>query len=262
VLAFLSFLYGESLGSFVQVLVTRLHVANMFNTRSKCLSCGTRIKWFDLVPVLSYLVLRGKCRECKSSFGVSSLITELLFGAVFVCVHYTVLLGKGVTIIGFSWLVYYSALVIILGSITIYDIKHKMIPGIFLGLLLLMSALSLIARSFIDFDLVSIFTPLIIALPFSVLYIVTRGKSLGFGDILLYLAVGGFLDVWQGLAVLVISVWMGSVFGIALYVFNKKNYTMKTAIPFAPFIVAAFFIVLFTGIDIVSIGQNFTWWYY
>ena len=261
-LAILSFLYGASLGSFVQVLVTRLHVANVLNARSKCLSCGTAIKWYDLVPVVSYLVLRGKCRECKSSFGVASLITEMLFGAVFLCVYYTVLLGRGVHVSSVLWLIYYTLFVVILGVITLYDLKHKMIPNIFFVMFLLLSFFTMIGRYVVEHNPYIFLAPFVVALPFTVAYLVTKGKALGFGDILMYLAVGGFLGMEQGVAVLILSVWIGGIVGVFLHLKNRKMYSMKTALPFVPFITLAFLIVLFTEIDIISIGHMFTWWYY
>lgn len=261
-LAILSFFYGASLGSFVQVLVTRLHVANVLNARSKCLSCGTTIKWFDLIPVLSYLVLRGKCRVCKSSFGIASLIIEMLFGAVFVCVYYAVLAGRGVSVESFSWLLYYTLFVVVLGAITLYDLKHKMIPSAFFIIFLVLSFITMITRFFVEQDPYIFLSPLVVALPFGVAYLITKGKALGFGDILMYIAVGGFLGILQGLAVLILSVWIGGIVGIILHLKNRKTYSMKTALPFVPFITLAFLIVLFTGIDVTSIGYILTWWYY
>lgn len=258
----LSFFYGASLASFTQVLVTRLHVAPVFTGRSKCLSCGEKIHWFDLIPVLSYLVLRGKCRVCKSNFGVSSLLTEALFGVVFVCIYFKVLAGRGITIESFAWLLYYSILVILFGAITLYDLKHKVIPNIFFLLLLVLSLFTMIMKFVQTGDLYLLLAPLVVALPFALAYVVTKGTALGFGDILMYLAVGAFFGIEQGLAVLFISVWIGGIVAVILHFLNKKTYSMKTALPFVPFITLAFFIVLFTEIDISSIGQVLTWWYY
>lgn len=260
--AILSFFYGASLGSFTQVLVTRLHVAPVFTSRSKCLSCGEKIHWFDLIPILSYLVLRGKCRVCKSSFGVASLVIEALFGAVFVGVYLMVLEGRGVTPEAFSWLLYYTVLIILLGAITLYDLRHKVIPNILFFFFLLLSLGTMLFSFAETKDIYTLMGPLVVALPFGLAYVITKGRALGFGDILMYLAVGAFFGIWQGLAVLFLSVWIGGAVAIVLHYANRKTYTMKTALPFVPFITLAFFIVLFTQMDISSIGQMLTWWYY
>lgn len=261
-LTLLSFFYGASLGSFTQVLVTRLHVASVLNGRSKCLSCGESLKWFDLIPILSYLVLRGKCRTCKNSFGIEHLFVEILFGAVFVLVYTGVLSGRGVTVEAFFWLVFYSLVCISLGAITMYDIRHKVVPGFFFVMFLLLSLLALVIRFVTEGGVYVFFAPILVALPFLLAFIVTKGKALGFGDILMYLAVGAFFGLEQGLAVLLLSVWIGGAVALLLHVKNRKTYSMKTALPFVPFITLAFFIVLFTDIDIVSLGRLLTGWYY
>ncbi|MDQ5962599.1 MAG: leader peptidase (prepilin peptidase) / N-methyltransferase [Patescibacteria group bacterium] len=260
--AILSFFYGASLGSFTQVLVTRLHVASILNGRSKCLSCGEKLRWFDLIPVLSYLVLRGKCRTCKNSFGKEHLFVEILFGAVFVLVYYLVLAGRGVNVSSLLWLIYYSALSISLGAITLYDLRHRLVPGFFFVVFLLLSLIAMVLRYATENDPYTFLAPVLVASPFIVAFLVTKGRALGFGDILMYLAVGAFFGLEQGLAVLFLSVWIGGMVALILHIKNNTKYGMKYALPFVPFITVAFLIVLFTDIDVISIGQALTGWYY
>lgn len=261
-LALLSFFYGASLGSFTQVLVTRLHVASVMNGRSKCLSCGESLKWFDLIPIVSYLVLRGKCRTCKNSFGIEHLVIEILFGAVFLFIYRGVLAGQGVTLDSFLWLVYYTILCISLGAITLYDIRHKVVPSIFFIIFLILSLITMVMRFIVEGDSYAFFAPLLVAFPFILAFIVTKGKALGFGDILMYMAVGAFFGLEQGITVLFLSVWIGGVVALVLHLKNSKVYGMKAALPFVPFITLAFFIVLFTDIDILSLGRTLSEWYH
>lgn len=261
-LAILSFFYGASLGSFTQVLVTRLHVASVLNGRSKCLSCGEKLRWFDLIPVLSYLVLRGKCRTCKNSFGMEHLAVEVSFGAVFVFVYYMVLAGRGVSIDSFLWLLYYSALCISLGAITLYDLRHKLVPGMFFIIFLLLSLIAMALRYASGESGFTLLAPLFVASPFIIAFLITKGRALGFGDILMYLAVGAFFGLEQGLAVLFLSVWIGGIVALILHLKNGRKYGMKSSLPFVPFITLAFLIVLFTDIDIASIGRVLSGWYY
>jgi leader peptidase (prepilin peptidase)/N-methyltransferase len=249
----LSFFYGAALGSFVNVIVQRLHIAPILNGRSKCLSCGEKINWFDLIPVVSYLVLRGRCRSCKHRFGIENLIVEILYGAVFVLVYGMVLSGLGIGVQSIGWLAYYSVLFVSLGVMALYDMKHTYIPlgffGVFFAICLLMMGMKLSHEVSLD----TLLGPVAVALPFLLIYLVTRGKALGFGDVLMYTAVGAFFGVAQGLAVLLLSVWLGALVGGVLHIAQRKKYSLTSGIPFIPFIACVFVVVLFTDIDVFSI---------
>jgi prepilin signal peptidase PulO-like enzyme (type II secretory pathway) len=103
----------------------------------------------------------------------------------------------------------------------------------------------------------TLLSPVIVALPFLIMWIITKGKGLGFGDVLLFLGVGAFFGVAQGLAVLFISVWIGAIVGVVIYLMRRKKEIKNTAMPFVPFIMIAFLFVLFTDIDIFSIAHIF-----
>jgi prepilin signal peptidase PulO-like enzyme (type II secretory pathway) len=139
----------------------------------------------------------------------------------------------------------------------LYDKAHSYIPTSFL-----IAFLALVFGKFILIliDQLSLFTvtaPLAVAGPFLVIWLFTKGRGLGFGDVILFFGVGAFFGIKQGFAVLIISVWMGALFGLYYKYVTKKKHSMATPIPFVPFIVLAFLIVLFTGIDIVSIAHLF-----
>ena len=104
----------------------------------------------------------------------------------------------------------------------------------------------------------TILSPLFVALPFFIIWLITKGKGLGFGDVILFFGVGAFFMPLQGFAVLVISVWLGALVGVYYKYVILKNKSMTTVIPFVPFIVIAFLCVLFTDIDIVSIAMSFS----
>ncbi len=253
---FLSFLYGAAIGSFVQVVVTRLNVAPIIKSRSKCLSCGEALRVSDLIPIFSYLFLKGKCKYCKVPYGVETLITEIGFGVVFMLLYYFILAGSA-PVVALWWLFYYTLIFISLGVIALYDYKHSYVPVVFLGLFSFLSFVMLGMRYVHDGGIAVLLGPLVVAFPFLVIWLFTRGRALGFGDVLLYLAVGAFFGIEQGLAVLLISVWLGAVVGIIVYLERRKKRNTNTAIPFVPFIVAAFLIVLFTDIGIFSIASLF-----
>lgn len=252
----LSFIYGAAIGSFVHVVATRLHVAPIASGRSKCLSCGEALRVTDLFPVISYIFLKGKCRYCKTGYGVETLLTEVAFGILFVLLFHFFLVG--VPVIAFvSWLVYYTVLFVCLGVIALYDYRHSYVPLLFLSLFGFLSVLMLGMRFMYDPNPVLLLAPLVVSLPFLIVWLLSRGRALGFGDVLLYMAVGAFFGFEQGLAVLLISVWLGALVGVGVYLRRRLKNNTNRAIPFVPFIVAAFLFVLFTDIGIFSIASLF-----
>lgn len=234
----------------MQVIASRLHVAPIMKGRSKCLSCGEALRVSDLIPIFSYLLLGGKCKYCKSSYGISALVIELLFGIAFLLLYTLVIVGQPTLLVAGLWFVYYTLLFIVLGVMALYDRAHSYIPLQFLSAFLALCVVMFIRRLTDDLSLVTLLSPVFVALPFFLIWVISKGKGLGFGDVILFFGVGAFFGSLQGFAVLMISVWMGAVYGLYIkYVVNRKKSGL-TPIPFVPFIVIAFLIVLFTGVDV------------
>jgi prepilin signal peptidase PulO-like enzyme (type II secretory pathway) len=254
-LTLLSFIYGASIGSFVQVVASRLHVAPITKGRSKCLSCGETLRVLDLIPLFSYVLLRGKCRYCKSKYGVSSLIVELLFGVTFTFLYLTIVATQFSLALGVAWLSYYTILFGVLGVMALYDRAHSYVPPYFLLGYLVLTFLMYGNNVLRDSSFMVVLGPVFVALPFLIIWLTTKGKGLGFGDVILFVGVGAFFGTLQGLAVLMISVWIGALVGLFIKYTAKKKKTGPTPMPFVPFIVVAFLIVLFTGIDVLSIAM-------
>ena len=253
----LSFIFGASVGSFVQVVAGRLHVAPILKGRSKCLSCGEALRPSDLVPVFSYLFLKGRCRYCGARYGSEALIVEVIFGLTFLFLYQLILRGQPTLLESFLWLVYYTLLFGTLGVMALYDRTHSYVPTPFLGSFLILSFAMYGIRLYGGYDTLSLLAPVFVALPFFVVWLLTRGKGLGFGDILIYIGVGAFFGSLQGFAVFVISVWLGALSGIYIK-YRAHDGAKHVAIPFVPYIALAFVFVLFTGIDILSITSIFS----
>jgi leader peptidase (prepilin peptidase)/N-methyltransferase len=250
VLSILAFIFGASIGSFAQVVASRLHVAPIMKGRSKCLSCGEALRASDLVPVFSYLFLGGKCRYCKSKYGASALVIELLFGFTFLLLYQLIITGQPTLILSLLWLIYYTILFVVLGVMALYDRVHSYVPLPFLASFLALCAVMFGRRIFDDPSITTLLSPFFVALPFFLIWLISKGKGLGFGDVILFFGVGAFFGSLQGFAVLMISVWMGAAYGLYFkYVISKKKNGV-TPIPFVPFIVIAFLVVLFTGVDV------------
>jgi leader peptidase (prepilin peptidase)/N-methyltransferase len=254
----LSFLYGASIGSFVQVIATRLHVAPILKGRSKCLSCGEALRLSDLVPVFSVLYRKGKCKYCKASFGYSSLFVEVFFGLVFVALYMIILAPQVTFLASLGWLVYYSLLFGVFGVMALYDRAHTYIP---ISFLLTYGVLTLMMLGIRAYDIGSpavLLGPVIVALPFLVVWLVTQGKGLGFGDVLLFLGVGAFFGVAQGYAVLLLAIWSGAIVGLYMKYLGEHKGKKYQQLAFVPYILLAFLLVLFLDIDIFSIASLFS----
>jgi prepilin signal peptidase PulO-like enzyme (type II secretory pathway) len=148
--------------------------------------------------------------------------------------------------------------------IGVYDIRHKIIPD---KLIIFLSVIVL-AFMFINISGIgSVFTmpspdqlyagPLL-ALPFALIWLLSRGKLMGLGDAKLILVIGWMLGVSAGIASLIIAFWTGAVFGIVMMIFGKMNIKMKTEIPFAPFLILGAFLVLMFHINLAYIIELFT----
>lgn len=242
----LSFILGSAFGSFVGVVAGRLYVAPMVNARSKCLSCSHILSTKDMIPLVSCLLLRGKCRYCKVRFGYTHALFEAVFGFLFVIVtaKYIVPL-HALSIYEVLYLLFLLSTLITLGVIFLYDLNHKIIPRAFLYLFLVLSLFPLISRFEVTHSYLELASPLIVALPYLFLFVVTLGRGVGFGDVLLFAGVGAYVGLDQGSMVFLLSLWIGTLTVIPFLLLKilKKN----SAIPFAPFIIISFLLVLFTG---------------
>ncbi len=255
----LSFIFGSAIGSFVNVIATRLYVAPILTGRSKCLSCSKILAWFDLIPIFSFLHHGGKCRNCKTRLGYEHLVVEAFYGILFVLFYFIFIVPRGLTLASLGWFAFYTVFFVTLGVVTLYDIKHKVIPALFLGMFLVQCLMMLIIRYFDEGSLLILLDPLVVALPFLVLFLISRGRWLGFGDVLMYMGVGAFFGVSQGITVLLISLWSGALVSLYILISQKLKFGSKKELPFVPFIVFAIILVLFTDINLSDIINVFNY---
>ncbi len=242
---FFAFILGAAFGSFVGVIAQRLYVAPIVDSRSKCLSCLHELSWKDMMPVASCLLLKGRCRYCYTKFGYTHAFFEIAFGFIFVFLtHRYIDFGNGFHVLNWKGLILQLFIALTLGVIFLYDLAHKIIPRHFLYFFLMLSALGLLSRFIETGSYYDLLAPLIVALPYFILFLFTLGKGVGFGDVLLFLGIGALLGLSGGFLVFLFSLWIGTLTVLPLLFF--KVVTKKTAIPFAPFIIISYFIVLFT----------------
>ncbi len=247
--AIIFFIIGTIFGSFINVLVLRYNTGLSFvSGRSKCFSCGKTLPWHEMIPIFSFIILRGKCSSCKSKISYQYPLAEFITGILFLLIF----LIFGITIM----LPFYILIVSTLVAISVYDIKHKIIPD---GMVIFFDAIAFIfllaSHQFALFSPaapIDFWAGLLLFAFFAFFWLVSRGKWMGFGDAKLALGVGWILGMSGGIFAVMLAFWIGAAASLIILGLQKLNIsrlglTIKSEIPFAPFIIFAFFLEFFTG---------------
>lgn len=246
------FIFGAIIGSFLNVVIDRFNTGRGLGGRSKCDATGRTLAWYELVPILSYLVQRGKSLHSKTKLSIQYPLVEAGTGFLFVLIlqkFWPVIyrFPESFMLVTLFYFFIFSLLIIIFT----YDLKHKIIPNLFvweLNILVLLSVL------FFYPSVLNILAGPLVALPLFLLWFVSKGKWIGFGDVKLALGMGWILGVSSGFAALLISFWMGALFGIFILITKK---TKNHELPFAPFLILATLLCFLYNIDMVSISEVF-----
>ena len=249
------FLLGLIVGSFLNVVIYRYNTGlSVSKGRSMCFQCGKVLHWYELIPVISFVIQQRRCRRCHSLISWQYPAVELLTGFLFLAVWQ--LKTESLFIIPLYWLIF-STLVVIL----VYDLRHKIIPDgpvyLFIGL----GALTTLSRSHLDIGLLGKhwLASLVFFLVFAALWYFSAGRWMGFGDAKLVTGLGFLLGISSGITALVLAFWSGAIVGIALIVIGKilkfsgPKINIKSEIPFAPFIIFGLALAFFTDINLLDI---------
>lgn len=244
------FAFGISMGSFLNVVINRLPKRiSIVTTRSHCESCRKTLRWYDIIPLFSYVALRGKCRYCRSPISVHYPAVELITAMLFIAVFYQFgIANDGLRIMGITRLLFYWYIVSSLIVIFYIDLKHGIIPDKIVYPSILLSFLFMVSHSsFIIFN--HAFSALGAFLFFVALFLVTRGRGMGFGDVKLSFLMGLILGFPGIVIALYIAFLTGACISVILVLINRL--TIKHAIPFGPFLVGGTVITLFWEKEIV-----------
>ncbi len=222
------------MGSFLNCLVYRLEVGEGFiNSRSYCPHCKHKLGFWDLIPVLSFIGLKGCCRYCKNKISLQYPLVELATGTIFFLIAVYQLSVVSYIITPFLIVIF------------IYDLKHYIIPDrvIFpaIGIALVYDFLNFYILKKPDF----LIPALGAAGFFLTIVLLSRGKWMGVGDIKLAFLMGLLLGWPSILPALFFAFLSGSVLGLGLIIAGAK--TMKSQIPFGPFLVAGTILSMFFG---------------
>lgn len=259
------FVFGTIIGSFLNVVIYRLNTGkNIVNDRSICMTCNRTLRWYELVPIFSYLIQSGKCRRCKDIISHQYPLVEFGTGIIFILVAYHFLPVLIFSLISYilltSLFVFIFSILIV---ISVYDIRHKIIPDKLVYLFAIVSFFSIfvnytgIGQIFIIPSISYFLSGPLLALPFALIWLVSQGKWMGLGDAKLMLGIGWMLGIFLGLSAMIISFWIGSIVGLLIMFFSHKKVNMKTEIPFAPFLILSTLIVFLFNLDIVTLSSLF-----
>lgn len=263
----------------------KVNFLNLVSGHSRCPFCLHQLQWFDLFPIFSFIFLKGKCRYCGKKISWQYPIVESITAIIFAGLVYRFLTLDSIRLIiatmgTIPWWVWLTILIFlfyttILVIVSIIDIKHYVIPDkfIFCG-----SIIALIADVFfylmtiknINFPTCGLnflssyidyfncqFNPLISYLLGALVlggflflvYLITKGKGMGFGDVKLGILIGLMLGLTNGILALISAFIIGTIIAIILLALKKKN--LKAAVPFGPFLSIGVLTVIFFGSAII-----------
>jgi leader peptidase (prepilin peptidase)/N-methyltransferase len=203
------FLYGIIIGSFLNVCIYRLpKKENIVTTRSHCMTCGYQLKWYDLVPLFSFVVLGGRCRKCKTKLSVQYPLIEGLNGVLYLIVF----VRYGLSVDSLLYCLLFSALL----ALSVIDFRTYEIPVVF-NYFILTLGLVRIATDYTHWQQYVIGF-LSVSVVLAILYFASRGRAIGGGDVKL-MAVCGLLLGWK---LNVLAFFAGCILGSIIHVIRMK----------------------------------------
>lgn len=261
-------LIGAAMGSFVGAMTWRIKNKKDFvKDRSECEYCHHKLEPLDLVPIFSWVFLRGKCRYCKAKIGVTTLILEVSLAAAFVISYAFWPLGNidgvaGPDLLQLSMFLLWLAALVLLTALFTYDIRWQLLPDRFMWpLVVICLVLSFLNNIFVqDLSLLNyVFNTFLAMIPvfgvYAILYILSRGEWIGFGDVKFGIAVGLLLNWQSALLVLVLANVLGSI--VMLPMLATKKATVNSQIAFGPFLIAATFAVFLFNSQLMYVLQKY-----
>ncbi len=231
-------LLGLFVGSFLNVVIYRFKIGrSILKPRSFCPNCKHILAWYDLIPVLSFVLLCGKCRYCRKRISWQYPLVELSAGLLFILFY----LKSG----SLDWRLLFNLLFVsILVVVFVYDLKHYLILD---KVIVSGAVLAVIASIFLSKPefLYALLGSAAAGGFFALLVLVSRGKWMGGGDVKLGFLIGLIVGWPSVLVSLFLAFVLGSIVGVLLIVFHKK--TLKSAVPFGTFLAVATVTVMLYG---------------
>ncbi len=259
---------GVVIGSFLNVVIYRLNTGKSLAGHSHCMSCSHRLRWYELLPLISYVFLKGRCSQCGCSIPVRYFIVELSTAILFLIVF----LQFGIGLLFLFSVILVSVLMVVM----VYDIYHMIIPD---KLVVIISVLA-VTHFFLIYGttvntqdiLGHTLSALGVFMFYGGLWFISKGRWIGLGDAKLAAPLGFILGSSGAFSMVVVSFWIGAVVSILIMTIpaifemihrccsknavakSSKSITMKSEVPFAPFLIVAFFLVYLYQLDVLALG--------
>lgn len=240
-----AFIYGAVIGSFLNVLVFRLpNKMSIVKPSSHCFTCGEPIKWYDNIPILSYLILGGKCRNCKTHISPQYFLVELFTAIIYVLTY----LKFRESILTILIMIVISCFIVIF----LIDLKHLIIPDSMIIAILLMAIIGLFVKENnllmipVKEKLMGLAVTILI---WGIIYLaekIFKKELMGLGDIKLF----GVVGLLIGYKLLLLGIFIGSVIALITEVVFLRH--KNKLVPFGPYLVIGFTITIFFGLEILN----------
>lgn len=235
----LIFLYGIVIGSFLNVVIVRVpRKESIVKVRSHCENCGYQLKWFDLIPIFSYLVLGGKCRKCKTKISAQHLILEVLNGILYVFTFF---------IAGFSLktvllCLLFSALL----ALSLIDFKTYEIPVEFQYVIFVLAVCrTILDRANWSEHVIGFFA---VSVVLYLMYVISKGAAIGGGDVKL-MAVCGLFVGWK---LIIFAFLLGCIVGSVVHIIRMKLSGESHVLAMGPYLSIGVFVAALWGNQILT----------
>lgn len=271
--------FGLIFGSFTNVLILRHGTDRTINGRSACVHCRAKLAWYELVPLLSFLALRGKCGHCGKRISFQYPLVEVLTAAGFLLVGFSPA-PLVIQLLG-------CAMVVLFIAIAVYDLRHMIMPDPWVWsfniLAFATSAyfLSTIQGDVFPYVMFAIAGPAV-ALPLFCMWYISNGVWMGFGDVKFALGMGWLLGIGYGYLALMFSFVLGAIIGVFILMPLPRivkllrgigitrlgeggaGFTMKSEVPFGPFLILGtcivWFALIYSYAPILGFPEVLLWW--
>lgn len=242
----LIFIYGLIIGSFLNVCIYRIpREENIAFPSSHCLNCDTSLKWYDNIPLFSYIFLKGRCRYCKDRISIQYPLIELLNGVLYLLLFYKFNLSIDFVLYGLIS----STLIVV----TLIDLKEMVIPDSLVITILVLSLLYKVSNYIIhktSINIIDSIGGLLLAGGFFLLIVIFSNGGMGGGDVTLIASLGFLVGIKNILLTIFLSFILGGI--ISVFLLATKIKTRKDPIPFGPFIVLGYMISVMCGEELIN----------
>ena len=241
-----AFIFGIVIGSFLNVLIFRMPKGeDIASKRSHCMSCGYQLRWFDLIPLFSWIMLRGRCRKCHEKISIQYPIIEALNGILYV----VILLLCGIKIDSILFCLASSALL----ALSVIDFRTYIIPIGFNIFILALGVIRIICKLVIDGDTLGSVVPYVIGMfavsvPLGILWFLSKGRAIGGGDVKL-MGAAGLLLGWK---LILLAFVLGCIIGSFIHIARMKISKAGRVLAMGPYLAAGIMIVILFGEKLIG----------